>query len=157
MHGVLWQPQCGTVHMPGSQLKAELQLGHVRHELHHKPLFAVLAKVSCTGSLSVSSHRAPCSNPRLCMPCSCTVVTQSGVSGISYTLDLDQYVVDLFVDNQCPDQGPSFASFDQNVQCFTNNPVASAQKFPSSDAVSWECDPMPRRTVSPAATALPSC
>ena len=65
------------------------------------------------------------------MPCSCTVVTQSGVSGISYTLDPDLYVVDLFVDNQC--QGPSFASFDQSmtVQCFTGNQI-----FPSGDAVS---------------------
>ena len=81
------------------------------------------------------------------MPCSCTVVTQSGVSGISYNLDPDQYVVDLYVDNQC--QGPSFASFDQSmtVQCFTDNPVASAQKFLSSDAVSWECNIMPRPLV----------
>ena len=80
-------------------------------------------------------------------PCSCTVVTQSGVSGISYNLDLDLYVMDLFIDNQC--QGASYASFDQNVQCFTDNPVASAQKFPSTDAVSWECSFVTGPTVCP--------
>ena len=89
------------------------------------------------------------------MPCSCTVVTQSGVSGISYTVDLDLYVVDLFIDSQC--QGPSFASFDQDVQCYTDNPVPSAQQFLSSDAVSWECNLVTGPAVCPAATALLAC
>ena len=59
-----------------------------------------------------------------------------GVSGVSYIVDLDNYMVQLYVDSQCSTP----------VEIGTN-PNAQCRK--TSDEVRWELTPLPCPTVRP--------
>ena len=76
------------------------------------------------------------------MPCSCTVVTQSGVSGISYNLDLTSYVMQLYINGDTQCQNP-VEGLEPSTAFLCQKSPTPDDLFSTRDAVSWECTPLP--------------